>query len=151
MDLQTRKITFVQEFLRLQNEEIISGLENLLRKKKSEIFEEKLMPMSIDEFNLEIDQAMKDSKEGRLSTSNELKEKIKKYNIMKALNLLNLYNAEIKKSMLSKIRGGADIKCTCGSNAPSVSIYAQAPGGDTICLCPDGPNYNSTKNKTGNH
>ena len=79
MDLQTRKITFVQEFLRLQNEEIISGLENLLRKKKSEIFEEKLMPMSIDEFNLEIDQAMKDSKEGRLSTSNELKEKIKKW------------------------------------------------------------------------
>ena len=27
MDLQTRKITFVQEFLRLQNEGIISGLE----------------------------------------------------------------------------------------------------------------------------
>lgn len=35
MDLQNRKITFVQEFLRLQNEEIISGLENLLKKKKA--------------------------------------------------------------------------------------------------------------------
>jgi hypothetical protein len=39
MDLQTRKIIFVQEFLRLQNEEIIHGLEKLLRKKKAEQFE----------------------------------------------------------------------------------------------------------------
>jgi hypothetical protein len=34
MDLETRKISFVLEFLRLQNEEIISGLEKLLRKKE---------------------------------------------------------------------------------------------------------------------
>lgn len=34
MDLQTQKITFVQEFLKLQNEEIISNLEGFLRKKK---------------------------------------------------------------------------------------------------------------------
>ncbi len=75
MDLQTRKITFVQEFLRLQNEEIISGLENFLRNKKAEQFEKTLEPMSIEQFNLEIDQSMKDSDEGRIISAMDLKEK----------------------------------------------------------------------------
>ena len=79
MDLQARKITFVQEFLRLQNEEIISGLEHLLRMKKCELYEKTIVPMSREQFNSEIDQAMKDSEEGRIITAKELKEKIKKW------------------------------------------------------------------------
>jgi hypothetical protein len=35
MDLQTRKIEFVQKFLKIQNEELITQLENLLKKKSS--------------------------------------------------------------------------------------------------------------------
>jgi hypothetical protein len=79
MDLQTRKITFIQEFLRLQNEEIVSGLEDLLRKKKSELFEKKLSPMSMEQFNNEIDQSMTDVEEGRIISAKELKKKIKKW------------------------------------------------------------------------
>lgn len=75
MDLQTRKITFVQEFLRLQNEEIISGLEHLLREKKAEQIDKSLTPMSIDQFNSEIDQSMKDSVDGRLTSAKDLKKK----------------------------------------------------------------------------
>ena len=78
MDLQSRKITLVQEVLRLQNEEIISGLENLLKKKKSELFEKKLTPMSIEQFNHEIDQSMSDSENGRITSVIDLKEKVKK-------------------------------------------------------------------------
>lgn len=79
MDLQSRKITLVQEVLRLQNEEIISGLENLLRKKKSELFEKKLTPMSIEQFNHEIDQSLSDSENGRITSAIELKKKAKKW------------------------------------------------------------------------
>jgi Mn-dependent DtxR family transcriptional regulator len=79
MDLQTRKITFVQEFLRLQNEEIISGLEHLLREKKAEQINKSLTPMSIDQFNSEIDQSMKDSVEGRLTSAKDLKKKTRKW------------------------------------------------------------------------
>ena len=79
MDLQARKITFVQEFLRLQNEEIISGLEHLLRMKKCELYEKTIVPMSMEQLNSEIDQAMKDSEEGRIITTSELKKKIKKW------------------------------------------------------------------------
>ena len=77
MDLQTRKITFVQEFLRLQNEEIISELEHLLREKKAEQIDKSLTPMSIDQFNFEIDQSMKDSVDGRLTSAKDLKKKIR--------------------------------------------------------------------------
>ena len=79
MDLKARKITFVQEFLRLQNEEIVSGLEDLLRKKKAEQYEQKLKPMSADQFNIEIDQAMVDSKEDRITSASDLKKKAKQW------------------------------------------------------------------------
>ena len=79
MDIQTRKITFVQEFSRLQNEEIISGLESFLRKKKTEQFEKELKPMSLEQFNYEIDQALEDSKNGKIIKATDLGEKIKKW------------------------------------------------------------------------
>jgi hypothetical protein len=79
MDLETRKITFVQEFLRLQNEEIVIGLEKLLRKKKKDLFEKKLTPMSMEQFNREIDQAMDDSENGRIISAKELKKKMHKW------------------------------------------------------------------------
>jgi hypothetical protein len=78
MDLQARKISFVQEFLRLKNEEIISGLESMLKKKKSEIYENELNPMSLENFNKEIDQALKDSENDRVIKATDLKSKFKK-------------------------------------------------------------------------
>ena len=34
MDIQTRKLNFIQEFLTIQNEEIVKAFEQLLRTKK---------------------------------------------------------------------------------------------------------------------
>ena len=79
MDLQTRKISFVQEFLRVQNEEIVSGLESFLRKKNAEMFEENLTPMSLELFNQDIDNALNDSQEEKIVSANELKNRIKKW------------------------------------------------------------------------
>ena len=78
MDLQARKISFVQEFLRLKNEDIISSLENMLKKRKTEIHEEELKPMSLDKLNKEIDQAMEDSENDRVIKASELKSRFKK-------------------------------------------------------------------------
>ena len=79
MDLQTRKISFIQEFLRLQNEEIISGLEKVLRRGKAALYEESLNPMSLEQFNDEIDLALEESKEGKAITVAALKSKIEKW------------------------------------------------------------------------
>ena len=77
MDLQTRKIVFVQEFLRLQSEEIINGLEKMLQKRKSELYEKSLKPMDLKQFNDEIDQALEDSGNDRIIKATDLKSKIK--------------------------------------------------------------------------
>jgi hypothetical protein len=80
MDLEARKISFVQEFLRLQNEEIVSGLENFLKKRKIALIEKELEPMSLDQLNEDIDQSLEDSKNGRLIKATELKSNIQKWN-----------------------------------------------------------------------
>ena len=79
MSLEARKIQFVQEFLRLKSEEIISGLENILKKRKAELYEKNLKPMSIEQFNADIDKSLEDSKNERVVSSKDLKAEIKKW------------------------------------------------------------------------
>ncbi len=79
MDLQTRKITFIQKFLRLQNEELISRFEKLLQKERSYTVKHNVLPMSIDDFNKRIDLSLEDSKNGRLTKVNELISEIEKW------------------------------------------------------------------------
>ncbi len=50
MDIQTRKIKFVQEFLKLQSEESVLLFEQLLKSEK-----EKIRPTSEEELNARID------------------------------------------------------------------------------------------------
>ncbi len=68
MDIQTRKIKFVQAFLQLESEELISRLEDLLKVEKKE----KIKPMSLKEFNQRIDKALLDSESDRVTESSEL-------------------------------------------------------------------------------
>ncbi|MUV05233.1 hypothetical protein GN157_16085 [Flavobacterium rakeshii] len=72
MDLQTRKIEFVQEFLKLQSEEVISMLENLLKQNTGGTNK-----MTSAELNSRIDKSEEDFKNGRYKTSNELLSKYK--------------------------------------------------------------------------
>jgi hypothetical protein len=78
MNLETRKISFVQEFLRIQNEAIISDLENYLRKKNAELFESKVNPLSIEQFNHEIDVALQHSLDDKVVSAIELKKRYHK-------------------------------------------------------------------------
>lgn len=73
MDLQTRKLEFIQEFLTLQSEEVISQFENLMKMRIKDSFK----PMSIEEFNKGIDKSEDDFKNGRYKTSSELLAKYK--------------------------------------------------------------------------
>ncbi|WP_312400075.1 hypothetical protein [Chryseobacterium sp.] len=79
MNLEARKISLVQEFLRIDNEEIISALENVLHKIKSENFDENLKPMSLDQFNDEIDKAIDDEANDRIINIKDLKNKIQQW------------------------------------------------------------------------
>ncbi|HED37330.1 MAG TPA: hypothetical protein ENI76_03675 [Ignavibacteria bacterium] len=72
MDLQSRKIEFVQEFLKVQSEEVISRLEKILRKGNKTSDERIFKPMTQDELNKRIDQSESDFQNNRFKTSSEL-------------------------------------------------------------------------------
>lgn len=80
MDLKSRKIEFVQEFIKLQSEEAISRFEKLLKKEKKKVNNSDFEPMAVEEFNERIDKSMKDSKAGRVTEVNDLLAKIKTWN-----------------------------------------------------------------------
>jgi hypothetical protein len=79
MDLQTRKISFVQEFLSIQSEEVVSRLEKYLKKEKKIILDDEFSPMTIKEFQSRINQSMEDSKNGQVIEAKQLLEEIKKW------------------------------------------------------------------------
>ncbi len=79
MDLQTRKIAFVQEFLSIQNEEIVSRLEKFLKKEKIEIKNKAFKSMTAEELNRRIDQSEQDSINGKLTEMDDFLAEIKKW------------------------------------------------------------------------
>lgn len=77
MDLQTRKIEFVQKFLKLQNEEVVSRLEKLLEEERKKVIDKDSNPMTKEELNQRIDQSEKDFEENRFKKTSELLSKYK--------------------------------------------------------------------------
>ncbi|MFY1045580.1 hypothetical protein [Chryseobacterium sp. GP-SGM7] len=75
MDIQSRKLEFIQEFLKVKNEELISRLEKLLKTNN----EDEFISFTIDEFNSRIDESMQDSKNESIIESNELLSEIKQW------------------------------------------------------------------------
>ena len=78
MNLEARKIMLIDNFMNLQNDKIITQLENILAKvksKKNDDFE----PMSKDELNRRIDKAENDSINERLTESDDLKKEMKEW------------------------------------------------------------------------
>lgn len=72
MDLQTRKIAFVQDFLKLESEKVIVQFEKLLQKQTNSTLE----PMSVADFQKRIHQSVSDSNEGKLTSSEHFLEEI---------------------------------------------------------------------------
>jgi len=79
MDLQARKIEFIQEFLKIQSEDIILRLEKLLKKEQSKNVSDAFKPFSVDEFNERINKSMLDSKAGKLIENDDLLAEVQKW------------------------------------------------------------------------
>ena len=79
MDLQTRKLQFIQEFLRINSEEIINKLDKFMHDERKKIHEQELKPMSSDQFNEMIDRSEDDFANGRVIEANDLKNEIAKW------------------------------------------------------------------------
>jgi len=77
MDLQTRKIEFVQAFLRLESEKVISQLEKILQKETKS--DSDFKPFTMKEFENRIGKSTEDSKNGRLTENTDLISEIEKW------------------------------------------------------------------------
>ncbi|PSG86557.1 hypothetical protein [Aurantibacter aestuarii] len=72
MNLEARKIEFVQEFLKLQSEEAVSRLEKILIKEKNASDERIFEPMTQEELNKRIDKSESDFRNNRFKNNSEL-------------------------------------------------------------------------------
>ena len=76
MDLEIRKIHFIQEFLRLNNEQVVNKLEKLLQKEKTKLYSLDKNPYSTEELESMIDRAEEDAQNGRVKNAHQLRKEI---------------------------------------------------------------------------
>ena len=72
MNLEARKIEFVQEFLKLQSEEAVSRLEKILKNERNAAEEDIFEPMTPDELNKRIDQSESDFRNNKFKSGSEI-------------------------------------------------------------------------------
>ena len=76
MDLQTRKIHFIQEFLRIANDGVVEKFEKMLQKERKKIDDPEISQMTIDQYEKRIDLALDDLNNNRVTTAKKLKKDI---------------------------------------------------------------------------
>ena len=79
MNIQARKLLLIEEFLRINDEDLIRKIENFLIQEKKIYRERILKPMLLEEFNEMIDQAVKESEAGKVISHPDLKKKVKSW------------------------------------------------------------------------
>ena len=79
MNIQTRKLELIEEFLRISDETLIEKLECLLKIEKKKRHEKELKPMSLNDFHEMIDQAKLDKENGHIVSHHEIKKKVKSW------------------------------------------------------------------------
>jgi len=79
MDIIARKLNFVQEFLRISDEDLVDKLETFLKTERKKRIDRDIKPMSKNEFNQMIEKAEDDINNGRVIDARELLEKVEKW------------------------------------------------------------------------
>lgn len=79
MNTVDRKLKFVQEFLRITDEETIGKLEQLLRSERIRKISNDIKPLTVEELNEKIDLSEMDFKNGQFVENSELLKTIDKW------------------------------------------------------------------------
>ena len=78
MDIQSRKLAFIQAFLTLQSEEAIAQFEKMMKKAKNIDEENQFSPFTVEEMNERISRSEDDFKNKKFKTTSELLSKYKR-------------------------------------------------------------------------
>lgn len=77
MNIQILKLQFLEDFMRISNEDIINKLNNLLKKEKSKLYKSNLQQLTNDELSKKIKKSEEDIKLGNVYTQSEVEEYFK--------------------------------------------------------------------------
>ena len=77
MNIQILKLQFLEDFMRINNEDIINKLNNLLKKEKSKLYKSNLQQLTNDELSKKIEKSEEDIKSGNVYTQSEVEEYFK--------------------------------------------------------------------------
>jgi hypothetical protein len=72
MDILAKKMSFVQEFLRISDEELIDKLESLLRTERKKRLKINIQPITMDKFTAMIEKSEDDFNKGRVTEAKEI-------------------------------------------------------------------------------
>ena len=76
MDIQTRKIQFIQEFLKYANDNMLVRFEKMLKHEREKAFEKEIKPMTLKDYEQRIDRAIEDVKNNKVRSARNLKKDI---------------------------------------------------------------------------
>lgn len=77
MDIQTRKVQFIEEYLRITDESLLDKLSDLLRKERQKRLKAALRPMSQQELADKLERSQQDIQAGRVHTQAEVEAYLK--------------------------------------------------------------------------
>jgi 2-phospho-L-lactate guanylyltransferase (CobY/MobA/RfbA family) len=80
MNLEARKLTIIEKFIHIQNDDIITQVEKILANVKGIPENQLFKPFTKDELNNRIKKSMNDSNNGNLISNKDLKSEIDEWN-----------------------------------------------------------------------
>ncbi len=79
MDLKTKKINFIKDFIELENEDLVDKLDKVLHSDKFRKYEKELKPMPMKDFLTLIDQAKIDVDSNNITSVDDLEKEVKQW------------------------------------------------------------------------
>jgi hypothetical protein len=76
MDLQTRKLHFIKDFLKFANSNMLNKFEKILKHEREKAFEKDIKPMTLKQYEQRISKALEDVKENKVKSEKALKKEI---------------------------------------------------------------------------
>jgi hypothetical protein len=76
MDIQTRKLSFIQEFIKIADSSLLEKFEELIKQERQNTVEKEIKPMTITEYEQRIFRALEDVKNNRMKQARTLKAEI---------------------------------------------------------------------------
>ena len=79
MDIQTRKLHFIQDFLRLANGNILEKFEKMLAQEREKKYIDEVKPMTMEQYEQRIDRAFDEYRNNKVKTARGLKKEVAKW------------------------------------------------------------------------